>query len=56
MTPSCSGVRSAGGARRNVIADFFIGAHAQVANLPILTRDIRWYKSYFPDVALIAPE
>jgi predicted nucleic acid-binding protein len=48
--------RSAGGPRSNVLADFFIGAHAQVANLPILTRDIRRYKSYFPDVALIAPE
>jgi predicted nucleic acid-binding protein len=39
-----------------VLPDFFIGAHAQAARLPLLTRDTRRYQTYFPDVALIAPE
>ena len=47
--------RTAGGPRLNVLADFFIGAHAQVAAIPLLTRDTRRYRTYFPDVELIAP-
>ena len=47
--------RSAGGNRSTLLPDFFIGAHAQVAGLPILTRDTRRYRTYFPDVGLIAP-
>jgi predicted nucleic acid-binding protein len=47
--------RAAGGPRTTVLADFFIGAHAQVAHLPLLTRDIRRYRTYFPHVELIAP-
>lgn len=45
-----------GGTQTNMLADFFIGAHAAVAGLPILTRDVRRYASYFPTVQLIAPE
>ncbi len=48
--------RAAGGARGSVLPDFFIGAHAEVARLPLLTRDARRYRSYFPDVTLIAPD
>lgn len=44
------------GTKSNVLADFFIGAHASVAGLPVLTRDMRRYASYFPTVQLIAPE
>lgn len=47
--------RSTGGVRTGVLPDFFIGAHAQVARLPILTRDTRRYRTYFPQVALITP-
>jgi hypothetical protein len=47
--------RRSGGTRSGVLADFFIGAHAQIARLPILTRDTRRYRSYFPDVPLITP-
>jgi predicted nucleic acid-binding protein len=47
--------RGAGGTRPNVLADFFIGAHAAVTGMPLLTRDVRRYRSYFPTVALIAP-
>jgi predicted nucleic acid-binding protein len=48
--------RQAGGIRTGVLPDFFIGAHAQVTGLPILTRDARRYRSYFPDVDVIAPD
>jgi predicted nucleic acid-binding protein len=48
--------RAAGGVRTGVLPDFFIGAHAQVARLPILTRDVGRYRTYFPDVKLIAPQ
>ncbi len=48
--------RDAGGPRPGVLPDFFIGAHAAVQRLPLLTRDTRHYRSYFPTVALIAPD
>ena len=48
--------RRQGGVKSNVLADFVIGAHAAVAGLPVLTRDVRRYASYFPTVRLIAPE
>ena len=47
--------RKSGGAKTNVLSDFFIGAYAQVMGVPILTRDVRRYRSYFPDVPLVAP-
>lgn len=47
--------RRAGGTRAGVLPDFFIGTHAQVAQWPLLTRDVRRYRTYFPDVELIAP-
>ena len=47
--------RKSGGAKTNVLSDSFIGAHAQVMGVPILTRDVRRYRSYFPDVPLVAP-
>ena len=48
--------RAAGGIRTGVLSDFFIGAHAEAEQLPLLTRDVRRYRSYFPNVELIAPE
>jgi predicted nucleic acid-binding protein len=48
--------RAAGGIRTGVLADFFIGAHAAVEDLPLLTRDVRRYRNYFPTITLIAPE
>jgi predicted nucleic acid-binding protein len=48
--------RKAGGPRTSVLPDFFIGAHAEVERLPLLTRDARRYRSYFPNVMLIAPD
>jgi len=47
--------RRAGGSRTTPLPDFFIGAHAAVESLPLLTRDARRYATYFPTVRLIAP-
>ena len=48
--------RKLGGTKTNVLGDFFIGAHAAVAGLPLLTRDTKRYTSYFTGVKLIAPD
>jgi len=47
--------RARGGKRTGVLPDFFIGAHAAVTQLPLLTRDPRRYRSYFSGITLIAP-
>ncbi len=47
--------RRQGGTKSNVLGDFFIGAHAAVSGLQILTRDTKRYRSYFPSVVLVAP-
>jgi len=47
--------RRRGGERRSTLPDFFIGAHAAVAQIPLLTRDVSRYRTYFPTVKLIAP-
>jgi predicted nucleic acid-binding protein len=47
--------RRRGGVRTGVLPDFFIGAHAMVEHLPVLTRDERRFRHYFPTVELIVP-
>jgi predicted nucleic acid-binding protein len=47
--------RTAGGTRTGVLSDFFIGAHALAEQLPLLTRDVRRYRTYFPTINLITP-
>jgi predicted nucleic acid-binding protein len=44
-----------GGTRTGVLPDFFIGAHAHVLNVPLITRDTARYQTYFPTLQLIAP-
>lgn len=47
--------RSRGGLRTAPLPDFFIGAHAAVSGLTLLTRDATRYREYFPKLKLIAP-
>ena len=48
--------RRRGGKRPSTLPDFFIGAHAAVAGIPLLTRDTSRYRTYFPKLKLIAPD
>ena len=47
--------RQRGGERKSPLPDFYIGAHAAVSNLALLTRDPKPYKSYFARLEIIAP-
>ncbi|HRL76676.1 MAG TPA: type II toxin-antitoxin system VapC family toxin [Candidatus Accumulibacter phosphatis] len=47
--------RRQGGRKSNVLADFFIGAHAAVAGYTVLTRDTRPYSTYFSGLSLVSP-
>ncbi|NEQ39865.1 MAG: type II toxin-antitoxin system VapC family toxin [Okeania sp. SIO3I5] len=47
--------RQRGGIRRSPLPDFYIGAHATIANIPLLTGDVNRYRTYFPVVQLITP-
>lgn len=48
--------RRSTGLRRTPLPDFYIGAHAAVRGFTLLTRDASRYRSYFPTLALVAPE
>lgn len=48
--------RRSGGTRTGVLPDFFIGAHAAISGIPLLTRDVGRYRSYFSRLTLIAPD
>lgn len=47
--------RRRGGGRSSPLPDFYIGAHAAVAGLVLLTRDATRYRTYFPGLEIIAP-
>jgi len=47
--------RKRGGTRSTPMPDFYIGAHAALAGLTLLTRDARRYRNYFPRLRIIAP-
>ncbi len=48
--------RSAGGSRSGVLPDFVIGAHAAVAGLALITRDVGRHRTCFPSLALVMPD
>jgi predicted nucleic acid-binding protein len=47
--------RKRGGLKRSPLPDFYIGAHAAVSGMTLVTRDARRYRSYFPTLEIIAP-
>ncbi|HEX2590275.1 MAG TPA: type II toxin-antitoxin system VapC family toxin [Rhizomicrobium sp.] len=47
--------RQSSGTKTGVLPDFFVGAHAAVANASLLTRDTGRIRTYFPTVSLISP-
>ncbi|HET9359858.1 MAG TPA: type II toxin-antitoxin system VapC family toxin [Vicinamibacterales bacterium] len=47
--------RRRGGSRRSPMPDFYIGGHAAIAGLTLLTRDARRYRAYFPTLRIVAP-
>lgn len=47
--------RRANGSRNSPLPDFYIGAHAAIDGMTLLTRDARRYRSYYPKVELICP-
>ena len=47
--------RRSGGPREVPMPDFYIGAHALVAGIPLITRDATRYRTYFPGIQLVAP-
>ena len=47
--------RRDGGIRRSPLPDFYIGAHALVSGMTLLTRDGTRYRSYFPKLKIVSP-
>jgi predicted nucleic acid-binding protein len=47
--------RRAKGVRTSPLPDFYIGAHAVIEDMTLLTRDARRYRSYYPKLKLICP-
>jgi predicted nucleic acid-binding protein len=47
--------RRRGRERRSPLPDFYIGAHAAIAGMTLLTRDASRYRTYYPTLRLLAP-
>lgn len=50
-----AGYRARGGSKTTPLPDFFIGAHAAVLGLPLITRDPKRFRIHFPTLKLICP-
>jgi hypothetical protein len=48
--------RRRGGEKRSRLPDFYIGSHAAIRNMILMTRDAARYRTYFPKLKLIAPQ
>lgn len=47
--------RRAKGSRTAPLPDFYIGAHAAIEGMALLTRDAARYRTYYPKLELISP-
>ncbi len=48
--------RRAKGTRTSPLPDFYIGAHAAVEGMALLTRDAKRYRTYYSKLELICPQ
>jgi len=48
--------RKRGGTKRSPLPDFFIGAHAIIMGMTLITRDVSRYRTYFPKLNIVSPE
>lgn len=47
--------RNRGGLKTAPLPDFFIGAHGVASGVPVVSRDVTRYATYFPTLTLIHP-
>ena len=47
--------RRRGGAKRSPMPDFYVGAHAVVSRMELVTRDAARYRTYFPGLKIVSP-
>lgn len=52
---SCDSCEARLSTRQHVIADFTIGAHAEVHVDRLLTRDLGYFGTYFPNLSMVQP-